>query len=330
MGEQCSAGRCIPSDGGASDASPGDLGGRDVIREAGADAALDAGRDAARDASVDAAAMPDAAMRDVALPDAAIVDAAIVDAAIADAAIADATTADTVQPDAAMPDAGQADAWLPPPPTWIPITGGTYEMGCSPNDTDCDSDESPRHSVTISAFEMTATEITQEQYQAVTGSNPSDHTGCPTCPVESVTWQNARDFCAAVGGRLPSEAEWEYAARAGTTTKYYCGDDAACLDGIAWYNDIETMWTHPVGQKTPNAFDLYDMLGNVYEWNADWYGWSYYASSPLQDPTGPATGTDRVLRGGSYPYSDRVLRASHRFGDTPDRKLNDIGFRCAR
>ena len=116
---------------------------------------------------------------------------------------------------------------------WISIPGGTFQMGCSPNDDNCSSDESPVHQVTISAFEMLETEVTEGQYEAERGENPSYNYGAGggiDNPVESVDWSEAKAFCEAIGGRLPTEAEWEYAARGGTTTRYYCGDDSSCLD----------------------------------------------------------------------------------------------------
>ncbi|MBN2359970.1 MAG: formylglycine-generating enzyme family protein, partial [Deltaproteobacteria bacterium] len=286
--------------------------------------------------------VPDAEMADAALPDAATCDAAPADSPVTDAEMADAARPDSSTPDAAnadraIADAGQRDAWLPPGLTWIPIPGGVYEMGCSPGDTSCESDEIPRHTVAISAFEMTATEITQAQYQAVVGSNPSSNTGCPTCPVETIRWQQARNFCAAIGGRLPSEAEWEYAARAGTTTRYYCGDNAACLGGIAWYYDNSDTGgghaTQPVAGKTANDFGLYDMLGNVWEWNEDCWHIDYNGA--------PATGVVwtgganehceyRMVRGGSYHPDDDDLRVSYRGIFDPSNPDETIGARCAR
>jgi formylglycine-generating enzyme required for sulfatase activity len=115
----------------------------------------------------------------------------------------------------------------------VAIPGSSFETGCSRDDADCLDEENPRHPVTVDGFFMTETEITQRQCEWATGKRPSYFSGCPDCPVESITRQEARDLCEAIGGRLPSDAEWEYAARAGTTTRYYCGDDAACLDSIA-------------------------------------------------------------------------------------------------
>jgi hypothetical protein len=130
------------------------------------------------------------------------------------------------------------DETVEPPPglLWVSIPAGAFYMGCSPGDTQCLSSESPRHLVTVSAFRMTETEITQAQYEHVTGSNPSYFTDCPDCPVEQVDWYQAKTFCEAIGYRLPSEAEWEYAARAGTETPWTCVDSmSSCLGDIAWY-----------------------------------------------------------------------------------------------
>ncbi|MBN2358146.1 MAG: formylglycine-generating enzyme family protein [Deltaproteobacteria bacterium] len=340
--QRCVSGRCIALDGGAADSDAGRDSGADdaaAIDAAAADAATTdtaTSDTATTDAAMPDTAMPDAATTDASMPDTARTDAATTDAVTTDAATPDAAAPDAAMPDTAIADVGQADAWLPPGLTWVPIPGGTYDMGCSPNDTDCYSNENPRHAVTISAFELTATEITQQQYQDVIGSNPSYHTDCPTCPVEQVNWQQASDFCAAIGGRLPTEAEWEYATRAGTTTMYYCGDYFACLAGIAWYYDNSDTGsgrqTHPVGGKTANDFGLFDMLGNVFEWNADWFDGNYYSSSPSQDPTGPATGTYRVVRGGSFGSGDFGvgLRASGRYLSAPGVTDSVTGFRCAR
>jgi formylglycine-generating enzyme required for sulfatase activity len=158
------------------------------------------------------------------------------------------------------------------------------------------------------------------------GANPSKFKG-PDRPVERVTWDEARQYCEAVGGRLPTEAEWEYAARAGTRQSRY-GDLAA----IAWYDSNSDKQTHPVGKKDKNPWGLYDMLGNVWEWVADRYQADYYKtlSSPAIDPQGPAARTFRVLRGGSWFNFSRFARASSRFIGEPEGRWNDVGFRCAR
>ncbi|MCZ7582052.1 MAG: formylglycine-generating enzyme family protein [Deltaproteobacteria bacterium] len=214
--------------------------------------------------------------------------------------------------------------------SWVSLEGAFFTMGCTEGDIDCLPSESPSHTVWVSAFEMTETEITQEQYFAVTASNPSDNSGCEDCPVNSVDWNAANDYCVLAGGRLPSEAEWEYAARAWTETIYSCGDGASCLDEVAWYADNAEGATHPVGTKSPNDFDLYDMHGNAAEWTRDWYAEAYYEESPQADPPGPASGTDRVVRGGSWAGDPWALRASYRAALDPDAAYYLVGFRCVR
>jgi formylglycine-generating enzyme required for sulfatase activity len=217
------------------------------------------------------------------------------------------------------------------PLVWTAIRGGSFEMGCDPNDTKCNADEKPRHEVTLSAFQMTKSAVTQQQYQSVIGSNPSHFSECGgDCPVETVTWAEAKAFCTAVGGRLPTEAEWEYAARAGTTTFYYCGDDATCLDNVAWYYITSGGTPHPVCQKPTNAWGLCDMLGNVDQWVADWYDATYYGVSPSNNPPGPASGTYRLSRGGGWDGLPRELRSSSRHLETPLAAAADLGFRCVR
>lgn len=217
------------------------------------------------------------------------------------------------------------------------ISGDTFMMGCSPEDTECYANESPRHSVTLSSFEIGKYEVTQGQWKAVMGSNPSNFDTCgDDCPVEWVLWDDVQDFITALNTRTDSnyrmctEAEWEYAARAGTETKWYCGDDESCLDSIAWYDDNADTTTHPVGQKTPNAWGLYDMSGNVWEWVSDWYDRDYYSESPATDPTGPAGGDYRVRRGGGWPNGARLSRSAHRGTLDPGYRRSYLGFRLCR
>ena len=205
----------------------------------------------------------------------------------------------------------------------VRIPAGTFVMGSN----DGESDEKPARQVTVSGFYMDKTEVTQEQYERVMGNNPGTFKGCPTCPVEMVSWNDAKAYCEKVGKRLPTEAECEYAARAGTSTKYYWGND---MDGdYAWYYNNANSKTHPVGQKKPNAFGLYDMCGNVWEWCSDWYDKNYYRSSPADNPQGAATGSCRVLRGGSWRNGDYSLRSAGRGWNYPDNRLGYVGFRCA-
>jgi len=144
-------------------------------------------------------------------------------------------------------------------------------------------------------------------------------------PMTMVTWDDAAAYCRWAGGRLPTEAQWEYAARAGTTGPTY-GD----LNAAAWYFDNSGGQPHAVGQKQANAFGLYDMLGNVWEWVADWYGENYYGQSPAQDPQGPSSGQYRVLRGGSLGCVAWGTRVSVRGWDVPGYRFSSDGFRCVR
>ena len=237
----------------------------------------------------------------------------------------------TVQPDLPV-DAAE----LPPNGeiVWVPIPAGSFEMGCSPGDEECFDVERPSHTVNISAFEMSATEITQAQFEEVIGENPSTVSICPDCPVDSVWWSEARQLCEAMGGRLPTEAEWEYAARAGSTTRFFCGDDSSCLDAVAWYVDNSDNVTHQVGQKEPNAFGLHDTLGNVWEWLEDcWH--DDYTDAPddgrAWEDTEGGDCSYRILRGGCWGLGPRGLRVSNRDADYPDSYLiAPPGFRCVR
>ncbi len=214
--------------------------------------------------------------------------------------------------------------------TWKCIPAGTFMMGCSPGDTQCKDDEFPRHQVNISAFMLAETEITQIQWEAAMPDNPSYHR-CDACPVESVSWEDARQMCEKIGGRLPAEAEWEYAARAGTQTPYYCGSDPACVTDIAWYSENAGGVTQPAGQLLPNDYGLYDMIGNVMEWTADFYAEDYYINSPLQDPVGPDDGEEKVLRGGACSWaSAQGMRVSIRSAKEIDSWSDVVGLRCAR
>jgi len=189
--------------------------------------------------------------------------------------------------------------------------------------------------------------VTQSAYQRVMGTNPSKFQGA-NLPVEQVDWNEAGAYCGKVGLRLPTEAEWEYAARADTAGPRY-----ADLDAVAWYGDNSgdipldagKLWqsdrnnymktlnannnrTHPVASKPPNRWGLHDMLGNVWEWVADWYKEKYYDAKAVADPAGPASGSQRVVRGGSWVYNSRYVRASYRFRFEPATRNFDIGFRC--
>jgi formylglycine-generating enzyme required for sulfatase activity len=205
--------------------------------------------------------------------------------------------------------------------TYVWIQPGSFTMGCSAGDGECDGDEKPTHRVRITkGFWIGQTPVTQVSYQRVKGTNPSNFKG-DNRPVEQVTWNEAVGYCSAAGGRLPTEAEWEYAARAGTTGERY-GD----ADQIAWYSGNSDNQTHDTKQKQPNGWGLYDMLGNVRQWIADWYG--SYSGEEQTDPRGASMGDAKVLRGGSWAGKPSNLRASGRFRDAPMNKFAYAGFRC--
>jgi formylglycine-generating enzyme required for sulfatase activity len=215
---------------------------------------------------------------------------------------------------------------------WIPA--GTFMMGCSPGDTECHDNEKPAHQVTLTrGFWMGQTEVTVAAYKRFVAAkdwrmpgSTAFNDGWPhdAMPIVNASWDDAVAYCTWAGGRLPTEAEWEYAARAGSTEPRY-----GPLDEVAWYETNSAKQTHDVAQKRANAFGLFDTLGNAWEWVNDWVGDNYYAASPQRDPQGPASGTYRVLRGGSWNYLPSVARVSHRFGQIPVLVGADTGFRCA-
>lgn len=215
------------------------------------------------------------------------------------------------------------------------LNGGTFRMGCSIENGSCQTDETPQIEVTVSDFKIGKYEVTQAQWEAVTGSNPSRITACgEDCPVENVAWTEVQGFIAALnaqtdkGYRLCTEAEWEYAARAGTETRWSCGNDPECLENTSWYDEAWNAGnTHPVGQKAANPWNLYDMNGNVWEWVQDWYSENYYAESSLTDPKGPQDGSDRVNRGGGWTSSERDCRSASRNYNSLAYRHKSLGFR---
>ncbi len=214
------------------------------------------------------------------------------------------------------------------------IPPGEFLMGSPKSELGRDDDET-QHLVKITkAFYLGAHEVTQEQYERVMGDNPSRSKDAAK-PVEMVTWNDAVAFCGKLSDqegdqyRLPTEAEWEYAYRAGTTTAYSFGDDESQLHKHAWFNANSDRTTHPVGKKIPNGWGLFDMHGNVYEWYQDWYA-PYGNEKVASDPTGPARGDARVLRGGAFPDLPRNVRAADRLSHQPDYRNYTLGFRVAR
>jgi formylglycine-generating enzyme required for sulfatase activity len=224
------------------------------------------------------------------------------------------------------------------------VPPGSFAMGCTASvQAACNEDgrEHPIHTVTITQpFYLGRHEVTQAQWTAVMGSNPSywhQWPDSPSRPVDRVSWNDVQEFNAATGLRLPTEAEWEYACRAGSTFAFNNGsNDDVMLWPIAWFSanagefGTQNYGTKPVGQKLPNALGLYDMHGNVMEWVGDWYSQSYYSISPGIDPVGPFVGTERVLRGGHWFSSTTWCRSSARHSRNPSQGDLVVGFRAAR
>jgi formylglycine-generating enzyme required for sulfatase activity len=283
----------------------------------------------------------------------------------------DTTPPDTTPPDTSSPDSGVV------PGVWVSLSAGNFSMG-APTTESCKFETAVAHPVTLSqGFQIQTTEVTQSQFTAVMGYNPSTHKACgPNCPVETVTWHEMAAYCNALssikgytqcyqcsgsgssvtcaeatsysggavytcpGYRLPTEAEWEYAYRAGTTTAFYSGaiDPASCtncsltdanLNQIAWYCANSGGSTHPVQQKQKNAWDLYDMAGNVWEWCHDWWQ-ADLGTTAVTNPFGPGSGFSRVGRGGSRGDHSQNLRAAYRAGWSPTIAGGNVGGRCVR
>ena len=213
----------------------------------------------------------------------------------------------------------------------VEVRGGTFTMGAtSEQGSEAYDTEKPAHNVTLSSYYIGKTEVTQELWQAVMGSNPSNFKG-DRKPVECVSWNDCQTFISKLNSltgknfRLPTEAEWEFAARGGIKNKGYKYSGSNTLADVAWYEDNSGETTHDVGTKNPNELGLYDMSGNVEELCNDWYG--NYSSSPSNNPTGPSSGSNRVDRGGCWGGFASFCRSSGRNGFTPDNCYNNLGLR---
>ena len=231
----------------------------------------------------------------------------------------------------------------------IKVDGGTFTMGATSEMTDPDNDEKPTHQVTLSSYYIGETEVTQALWTAVMGNNPSYFKG-DNLPVEEVSWEDCQTFIGKLNSlsgkrfRLPTEAEWEYAARGGNKSRHTQYSGSSIIDEVAWYwqnsggKYLTGDWddgkikanncrTHYVKTKKPNELGLYDMSGNVWEWCQDWYG--SYGSNALTNPTGPGSGSYRVNRGGCWDDCERHCRSSIRNGNSPGNRNCYLGFRLA-
>ena len=213
----------------------------------------------------------------------------------------------------------------------IAVEGGTFTMGATPEqDSDADSDEWPTHQVTLSNYYIGETEVTQALWKAVMGENPSQFEG-DNLPVEQVSWYDCQEFIKKLNAltgknfRLPTEAEWEFAARGGNKSRGYKYSGSNNIKDVAWYADNSGDKTHPVKTKQANELGIYDMSGNVWEWCQDWYG--EYTSAAQTNPKGATTGSNRVCRGGSWGINAVAHRSSVRVYGTPGIRISYRGFR---
>ncbi len=214
-------------------------------------------------------------------------------------------------------------------PNMAYVPAGEFLMGSAPDDPavyDWErSHEQPQHPVYTNAYYVDRTEVTNAQYERVVPSHARDESSpCDDCPVNRVSWFDAQAYCRAQQKRLPTEAEWEKAAKAGTD------GHPEPFEQYAWFAKNSITRAQPVAQKLPNAFGLYDMLGNVREWTADWYGDAFYQSKVRDNPTGPAEGIRRVERGGAFFLPKRGVTATIRYNHPPTFKLYFLGFRCVQ
>ena len=215
----------------------------------------------------------------------------------------------------------------------IALKGGTFTMGASSEQTGAYSDESPTHSVTLSDYYIGETEVTQELWSAVMGGNPSNFTGNMQRPVEMVSWNDCQTFITKLNEltdetfRLPTEAQWEYAARGGNQAQGRLYSGSNTIDDVAWYTSNSSSTTHPVKTKAPNELGIYDMSGNVWELCSDWKG--YYSSAAQTDPTGPSTGSYRVYRGGGFGNHATNCHVTRRSSSQPTVAYCDLGLRLA-
>jgi len=215
------------------------------------------------------------------------------------------------------------------------VKGGTFTMGCTSEQSNCGDDEKPAHEVTVSDFYIGKYEVTQKQWREVMGANPSHFKNCDNCPVENVSWNDVQEFIKKLNQqtgkkyRLPTEAEWEYAARGGTMRNYYKYAGSDNIKEVAWCDKNSGSKTHAIGQKKPNELGIYDITGNVWEWCSDWYSSDYYQNNSQNNPQGPSFGSGRVYRGGSCVSHSHagLFHLAYRGFYSPGYSFSSIGFR---
>ena len=214
------------------------------------------------------------------------------------------------------------------------VEGGTFTMGCTKEqDRDCNE---KAHQVTLNSFYIGKYEVTQKQWKDVMGNNPSSsYQHNDNMPVTNVSWNDAQIFINKLNAqtgkqyRLPTEAEWEYAAKGGKKSKGFIYSGSNTIDEVAWYRRNSGVKLQAVGTKQPNELGIYDMSGNVREWCNDWYDRNYYDKSPQANPPGPASGSERVVRDGSFDHGPSYSRTAYRYGDSPGKRIYFYGFRLA-
>ena len=220
------------------------------------------------------------------------------------------------------------------------VKGGCYQMGATDDDCDGTPEERPVHEVCVDDFYLGKYEVTQGQWKSIMGSNTSTLSTCreDNCPIDNVSWSDAQDFISRLNSRsdgskyrLPTEAEWEYAARSGGKSEKYSGGND--VGSASWNAENSGKINHPVGTKAPNGLGIYDMSGNVWEMTNDWYGSNYYSSSPRNNPAGPSSGIDRVVRGGCRTggvLNQRTARRIYVYDRTGSDRGGNVGFRLLR
>lgn len=213
---------------------------------------------------------------------------------------------------------------------FILVEGGTFYMG----NNEGEEDEKPQHWVNVSSFYIDKYEVTVEKYKKFCTATNREMPREPKWgwhdddPIVNVSWQDATEYAKWAGKRLPTEAEWEYAARGGNKSKNYTYSGGNELNEIAWHWDNSAKQAHPIGSKKPNELGIYDMTGNVWEWCSDWYNIKYHLYSPRNNPQGPETGEKKILRGGSWYSYSSALRVTYESNSDPNTKYAHIGFRC--